>query len=256
MPLSTKKPVRKKALVADSHPLMRQSVMDLLQTQAAMVCCAQAGSVEELYEAAHVHKPDLVIMELRLGRGDGLELIKKLRTANPNISILVFSHQDGLIYAERAMQAGATGYISKDQPANKVLEAIQTVSAGQVYMSRGLAATMLHRFVGRARANGQALPQLTDRELHILELLGAGLTTRQIAKTLNRSFKTIEAHRENIKRKIGLPGASALIKYAVDWAGTHATYSPGRELASTASKPDAEGLISDSFPGKERGCSV
>ena len=207
-----------KVLVADDHPMMRDSLIRLLERQGDMICSGEAGTVTETQQAVAKNLPDLVVMDLRLKDGDGIELIKSIRAQYPQLPILVFSQYDGSLYAERALHAGAMGYLVKDQAPDEVVEAIRTVMAGRVYLNRGLAALLLQRFVGRPAKKRAETQPLTDRELHVLELLGTGMSTREVATSLNLSFKTIETHRENIKRKLGLRGAAALMHYAVEWA--------------------------------------
>jgi DNA-binding NarL/FixJ family response regulator len=167
------------------------------------------------------------ISDLRLKEGDGLELIKFLKSEMPDLRILILSQYEAPLYAERALRAGALGYVMKDQAAEEVLNAIRSVLAGEVYLTRGLAGLLLHKFVGpKPKENRIGVEQLTDRELHVLQLLGAGLSTREIASELNLSFKTIETHRENIKRKLQFRGASELIHYAIQWAREQVSLPP------------------------------
>lgn len=208
--------------MVDDHPLVRDGLCRLISQQGDLTCCGEAGSVAEAQTAVAKHKPDLLILDLRLHGGDGLELIKSLKSQFPGLHILVLSQVDPSLYAERALRAGALGFLPKEQAAEEVLLAIRTVLAGQVYVTRGLAARLLHHFVGAShRAPIAGLERLTDRELHVLELLGTGMSTREIAAELNLSFKTVETHREHIKQKLGLNGAAQLLEYAVRWAQEH-----------------------------------
>ena len=211
-------PGKTRVLVADDHPMMRDSLVRLLEQQPDMCCCAEAGTVGETQEKIGQCRPDMVIMDLRLRNGDGIELIKSLKAQQPALPILVFSQHDSSVYAERSLRAGAMGYVTKDHAAEDLLEAIRTVASGRIYLTRGLAALLLHRFVGTPAKKGGDAQILTDRELHVLELLGTGLSPREAATALNISFKTVETHRENIKRKLGLHTATALTHYAVEWA--------------------------------------
>jgi DNA-binding NarL/FixJ family response regulator len=220
-----------RVLVVDDHPMMRDSLIRLINKQPDLICCCEAGSAAETQEAAVRHKPDFAILDLRLKNSDGLDLIKSLKAQFPELRILVLSQCDGSLYAERALRAGAMGYLDKEQAAEEVLNAIRTVLAGEVYLTRGLAAQLLHRFVGgHPKARDDAQP-LTDRELHVLELLGSGMSTREIANALNLSFKTIETHRENIKHKLGLRGAAALAHYASEWASKQSNRSSPRQVS-------------------------
>jgi DNA-binding NarL/FixJ family response regulator len=206
-------------LIVDDHPMVRDGLVRLIGQHGDLACCGEAGSVPEAMSAVAMQKPDLVILDLRLKGGDGLELIKSLLAQHPELRILILSQYEAPMYAERALRAGALGYVVKEQAAEEILGAIRTVMAGEVYLTRGMAALLLHKFVGAPKASNQGgAEQLTDRELHVLHLLGAGLSTREIASELKLSFKTIETHRENIKRKLGLQSAAALVHYATQWS--------------------------------------
>jgi DNA-binding NarL/FixJ family response regulator len=213
-------------LVVDDHPMMRGGLIQLINRQTDLTCCGEAGSVAEAQAAVARLKPDLVLLDLRLKGGDGLELIKSLRSQFASPRILVLSQHEAPHYVERALRAGALGYVFKEQAAEQVLSAIRTVLAGEVYLTRALAARLLHTFVGTVPGTPRAgVELLTDRELHVLHLLGDGMSTRAIAAELKLSFKTIETHRENVKRKLGLRGAAELLHYAAEW---------GREQISVA----------------------
>ena len=228
-------------LVVDDHPMMREGLIRLISKQRDLVCCGEAGTAAQAQTAIAKQKPDLVIMDLRLKSGDGLELIKSLKAQFADLRILILSQYDAPLYIERALRAGALGYVIKDQAAEEVMTAIRTVLSGQVYLTRGMAALLLHKFVGTPpKAPSGGVEPLTDRELHVLQLLGAGMSTREIAEELKLSFKTIETHRENIKRKLGLRGAAALMHYATEWAREHIAVTPEALHESGRSvKPDS-----------------
>jgi DNA-binding NarL/FixJ family response regulator len=227
-----------RVLVVDDHPMMRGGLIQLINRQIDLTCCGEAGTVAEAQVAVARLKPDLVILDLRLKGGDGLELIKSLGSQFAGLRILVLSQYDAPHYVERALRAGALGYVVKEQGAEEVLSALRAVLAGEVYLTRALAARLLHSFVGTMPGTPRAgVELLTDRELHVLHLLGAGMSTREIAAELSLSFKTIETHRENIKRKLGLCGAAELIHYASEWGREQVSVAPplatclGREPA-------------------------
>src|SRR6266478_3247859 len=232
---------RTNILVVDDHPMMREGLIRLISNQSDLVCCGEAGTAAQAQTAVAKHKPDLVIMDLRLKSGDGLELIKSLKAQFADLRILILSQYDAPLYIERALRAGALGYVIKDQAAEEVLTAIRTVLSGQVYLTRGMAALLLHKFVGTPpKAARGGVEPLTDRELHVLQLLGAGMSTREIAEELKLSFKTIETHRENIKRKLGLRGAAALMHYATEWAREHISVPPDAlDESGPSVKPDS-----------------
>ncbi len=199
--------------------MVRDGLNHLIASQSDLACCGEAGTAAEALDAVAKLKPDLMILDLRLKGSDGLDLIKTLKAQFPGVRILVLSQYESRLYVERALRAGALGYVVKEQAADQVLKAIRAVLAGEVYLTRAMTAVLLHKFVGAGAAEPQAgLEQLTDRELHVLQLLGAGLSTREIATEVHLSFKTVETHRENIKRKLGLNSAAELVHYATRWA--------------------------------------
>jgi len=209
---------RKRILIADDHPLLREGLMQFINRQENLICCAESDSAASTFTAVQQHKPDLLLLDLRLRNEDGLELIKFLKGQYPELLILVISQCDETIYAERALRAGARGYIMKEEASDKVLAAISAVLSGEIYLSRKMALRLAERSIEcRATGAGPGVESLTDRELQVFQLLGSGLTTRQIAAKMNLSFKTIETYRENIKHKLGLAGAAELVRCATSW---------------------------------------
>ena len=214
-------------LVVDDHPVVRDGLIRMISQQSDLMCCAEAGTVAETQSAIARHKPDLVILDLRLKNGDGLELIKCLRTQIPHLRILVLSQYETPLYVERALRAGAMGYVTKQEPAEEVLKAIRIVLSGEVYLTRGMAGLFLHKLTGSSPAAlCYGVEDLTDRELHVLLLLGNGMSTRDIAGELGISVKTVETYRENIKHTLELHNASELINFATRWAGEQVSVSP------------------------------
>ena len=217
-------------LVVDDHPMVRDGLIRLISQQNDLVCCGEASTVGETQVAVARQRPDLIILDLRLKAQDGIELIKSLKSQYPGLRILVLSQYGAPIYVERAMRAGASGYVVKEQAANEVLNAIRSVLAGEIYLTRGMAALLLRKLlVPKVGTSNPGAEPLTDRELHVLQLLGGGLSTRDIASELHVSFKTIESHRENIKRKLGLPDAAALIHFANEWAREQVSLPPSKD---------------------------
>lgn len=223
MKASTPKPPAKgRILVSDDHPFLRLGLAMLLNRQADLCCCGEADSVPGTMKLVGELKPDLLLLDLFLGEGDGLELIKSLRAQYPQTQILVISQLDEAVYAERALRAGACGYVMKEQPPEEVLAAMRTVLGGELYVSRKLAAAMLRKTLqAKAEPRGNGVDSLTDRELQVFRSLGTGLSTREIAAELNLSFKTIETYRENIKHKLALADSVALIRMATEWVQSH-----------------------------------
>lgn len=205
-------------LVVDDHPLLRDGLMQLINRQEDLICCGEAGTAAAARAAIAEKCPDLVVLDLRLGGGDSLELIKSLLAQYSDLRILVVSQFDEALFAERALQAGARGYIMKEQAAAEVLTAIRTVLEGDLYVSRKITAVLLRRSLNtKDHKAAEGLEVLTDRELQVFQMIGSGLATRQIAVELNLSAKTIEAHRENIKRKLGFSNGTELVECATKW---------------------------------------
>jgi DNA-binding NarL/FixJ family response regulator len=210
---------KSRILVVDDHPVVRQGLLHFINQQEDLVGCGEASNSAEALRAIALCHPDLAIVDVRLKNEDGLELIKQLKAGFPELRILMLSQYDLPLYAERALRAGALGFVIKAQAADEILTAIRSVLAGDIYLPQALARLLLHQLIGAApNANRPSVENLTDRELHVLRLLGAGRSTREIAVALELSFKTVETHRENIKHKLGLQGANQLIHFATEWA--------------------------------------
>jgi DNA-binding NarL/FixJ family response regulator len=206
-------------LVVDDHPMVRGGLIRLINQQIDMVCCGEAGTPAEAQVAVADLKPDLAIVDLRLNGSDGLELIGALKLQFAGLRVLVLSQYGGSMYVQRALHAGALGYVVKEQGAEELLTAIRTVLNGEIYLTRSMAARLLQTFVGPSLGTRRcSVERLTNRELHVLQLLGSGMGSRKIATQLNLSLKTIETHRENIKHKLGLRDAAELVLYANEWA--------------------------------------
>jgi DNA-binding NarL/FixJ family response regulator len=214
-------PPRPKAriLVVDDHPLVRRGAVQLVNRQPDLETCGEAATIEEATEAVARAKPDLVLLDLQLESGDTLEFIKLLKAQSPRIRILILSQYDESFYAERTLRAGADGYLMKEEAVEQVVNAIRNVLAGEIYVSRRMSAQLLNRLLHGRTARGPAteerLSGLSERELQVLNLLGTGKTSRQIAEELKLSIKTIETYRENLKQKLGLQNAPELIRFAL-----------------------------------------
>jgi len=214
-------------LIVDDHPLYRHGLKLLIERQADLCCCGEADSAASARQAVTATKPDILILDLRLGNEDGVELIKSLKTQFPLVPILVVSQHDESMYAERALRAGANGYVMKEEATEEVLSALRTVLAGELYVSRKMAAVVLRKiFQLHQETPSHGLEHLSDREMQIFQLLGRGLSTRKIAEQLFLSFKTVEAHRENIKHKLGLHLAADLLLRAAEWVQGHPSPPP------------------------------
>ena len=214
-------------LLVDDHPIMRQGLANVLNQQTHLAVCGEATTPAEALTMAERLRPDLALIDLSLRGGDGIELLKDLRVREPRLLTLVLSMHDEAIFAERALRAGARGYVMKQEKIDRLLLAISRVLSGAIYVSDQVAAHAVARLaVGNQGAAAQETPvtldayveRLTDRELQVFRLVGRGLGTRLIAETLHLSRKTIESHREHIKTKLGLKDGSELIQRAIQWA--------------------------------------
>ena len=212
---------RVRVLLVDDHPIVRQGIGMLLSQTPDLMVCGEADTADEALQAIERDRPDVAIVDLSLKDSSGLELIKDIKVRSPEVLILVLSMRDDSFYAERALLAGAKGYITKEEGTERVVEGIRQVLKGEIYLSQRLASTVMKKLIeGGSGPNGPSEARLTDRELGVLELIGRGLPTREIAKKLHISVKTVDSHREHIKDKLQLGNATELIKYAIQWAQT------------------------------------
>jgi DNA-binding NarL/FixJ family response regulator len=201
----------------DDHPVVRQGMGRLIDDQADLMMCGQAESPPEAMRLLPGAKPDVVIVDLTLRDGDGLELCKQIRARWKHLPILVVSmHEEGL-YAERALKAGAGGYVMKQEPQETVMDAIRAVLRGEIYLSAAMSAKLLQSFSGmHSPADLPPLQRLTDREMEIFRLIGHGQSVRAIAAKLFISTKTVEAHKEHIKQKLNLATSREILQYAIE----------------------------------------
>ena len=211
-------PAKKKVFLVDDHPLVREWLTNLIQEQPDLTVCGEAESGPKAREAISVALPNIAIVDLSLEDSSGIELIKDLKECCPQVAVLVLSMHEESHYAERALRAGARGYIMKRETATKVITAIRQVLEGKFYISENLAAAMAAQFVtGKTLETGSPIEQLSDRELEVFELLGSGRGTREIGEALGVSVKTVQAYCARIKEKLHLASASELIREAVRW---------------------------------------
>ena len=212
---------RTKVLVVDDHPIVRRGLSKLLGERPGIAVSGEADGAAQALEQIARNRPDLVIIDISLKDVGGLELIKQIRALDKTIKLLVCSMHDESLYAERVLQAGALGYVSKETATERIFEAIEQVMAGRVYLSPEMSEKLLGRMVGGVPATDKtSMETLSDRELEVFELIGQGLTTRQIADRLCLSVKTIETYRENLKIKLSLSNSPMLIRAAVQWLET------------------------------------
>lgn len=205
-------------LLVDDHPITRDGLALLIAREKDLSICAQAGTAEEALAFVEKQALDLVLTDLSLPDKSGLELIRDLKAIKPALKVLVLSMHDEEHYAERALRAGAAGYIMKVEGGEKLVAAIHHVLAGETYVSQNISSRILRGFTGRpSHEVAPPVGQLSDREFEVFSLLGSGLPTLAIGQRLHISAKTVEAHRSNIKAKLGLGTAAELIAYAARW---------------------------------------
>lgn len=217
-------PGRKKILLVDDHPFMRAGLAGLIERQPDLTVCGEAGNPIEAFQAMEKTKPDLVLTDLTMPGRSGLEFIKDLRAAEPELAILIVSMHDEVVHAERALRAGARGYIMKEAGGENLLAALRQVLRGEVYVSPRMSARILDGLAGgKPRGSSSPIEKLTDREFEVFQLIGHGKSTREVAAQLHLSPKTVDVHRANIKEKLGLTDVTALIRHAVRWVETQQT---------------------------------
>jgi DNA-binding NarL/FixJ family response regulator len=210
--------------LVDDHPLVREWLTNLIHQQPDLIVCGEAEDAPHALQAIAALKPDVAIVDISLKQGSGIELIKDLKALDPSLAIIVLSMHDERLYAERALRAGARGYIMKRETAKKIIMAIRQMLTGKIYMSESLAAIFAEKFVdGRLLTSGSLVEQLSDRELEVFQLLGKGYETRQVAQMMTVSMKTVQAHCAHIKEKLKLTNAAELLREAVRWQENNPT---------------------------------
>ncbi len=206
-------------VVVDDHPVLCDGLKQLIDRQPDLTCVGVADNTSDAKRLVQECKPDLMILDLRLKGGDALDFIKTLRVEFPDVKVLVLSQYDELIFAERTLRAGASGYIMKENVTDEVLRAVRKVLAGELYFSERVAAAVVQRTLrDKPVASRIGVERLSDREMQVFQLLGAAYTPREIAEQFHLSRKTVETHCEKIKHKLTLQTAAELKRFARQWA--------------------------------------
>jgi DNA-binding NarL/FixJ family response regulator len=216
-PACPRSATRATVMIVDDHPLVREGLIAGISAQPDMVVCAEAADVEEAFALIDSTRPDVVIVDIALKTGFGLDLIKKVTAARIRTCMLVVSAYEESLFAERALRAGARGYVSKQELQEKVIDAIRTVLRGERYVSAAMTQHLIARALAGGRSHGGGPEALSERELQVFQLIGRGKQTREIAGLLNVSVHTIESHREHIRSKLQLANGVALVQQAVQW---------------------------------------
>lgn len=209
---------RRRLLLVDDHPFMRAGVAQLIERQPDLTVAGEAGRPSECLAFLATQAADLVVTDLTMPGRSGLDFIKDLQAAYPSLPILVVSMHDEMVYAERALRAGARGYIMKEAGGEALLGAVRQILSGQAYVSPRMAAKLVESATSRQpRGATNPMERLTDREFEVFRLIGEGKTTHAIAAQLNLSTKTVDVHRSHLKEKLGLADSTQLIRHAVNW---------------------------------------
>lgn len=203
-------------LIVDDHPLVREGLAARLLAQPDLHVCGEAADLDQALELLDAAKPALMIVDLALKSGHGLDLIKRTNRQHPDTKMLVVSAYDEFLFAERVLRAGAHGYVNKQEAQDKFIEAVRVVLRGEIYLSEAMTQRLVTRTIS-AKQRAAGVLGLTDRELQILEHIGRGKSTRAIADQLSLSIHTIETHREHIRKKLGLRNSAELVQRAVLW---------------------------------------
>jgi DNA-binding NarL/FixJ family response regulator len=204
-------------LLVEDQTVVRAGLRELIDAEPDFSICAESETVSKALEAARQERPDLAIIDLSLPDGSGIDLIKRLRADLPELRMLICSMHDESLYAERAVNVGAHGYVNKQESTDHVLEAVRKVLSGRTYLSAAMVERVINGFAKQKDGAGSSIEDLSNRELEVFGLIGQGLTTSKIAARLNLSVKTIETHRDKIKRKLQLTTAGELVRRAVQW---------------------------------------
>jgi DNA-binding NarL/FixJ family response regulator len=205
-------------LIVDDHPIVREGLTLRLSTQKDFAVCGTAATEDEAVAMVEEKLPDLVLMDISLKQGNGVEAIKRIKVLFPAMKLLVVSGFQETLYAERVLRAGAMGYLNKQESNDKILDAIRTVLSGNTYVSNEFTQRLVSHALGKSKPEKSSIENLTNRELEVFRMIGEGLTSGVIAEKLFLSAHTIDTHRENIKRKLSLKNSGELVRAAVQWS--------------------------------------
>jgi len=211
-------------MIVDDHPIVRQGLTELINSESDLEVCAQAEDAHQALKLIREVHPDMAIVDISLKQTSGMELIKDINAQYPRLQVLALSMHDESLYAERALRAGARGYIMKQEATEKVVSAIRKAQDGQLYVSDRMQERMVRKLVGsKSQVIASVVGSLSDRELEVFMLIGQGFSTRQIADKFHLSVKTIETYRAHIKEKLNLPSAAEMLQYAIQWVKSRST---------------------------------
>jgi DNA-binding NarL/FixJ family response regulator len=208
-----------RVLIVDDHPAVREALAIRLSREPDLEVCGEAADVAGALQVFHASAPDIAVIDISLKGGDGIDLIKRIRSCNDSVRLLVWSMYSESLCAERALRAGALGYINKEQVTDQIIVAIRRVLDGKVYLSDAMSEKLLHRSVGEGKSvvDRPPIESLSDRELEVLRLIGEGLKTQEVATRMHLSAKTVETYRDRIRTKLDLRTGLELSRYALLW---------------------------------------
>ena len=213
--------MKKRIVIVEDHPIVRRGIVQLINFEEDICTVGEAETTFIAHEILQKEKPDLVLVDLSLKGGSGLELIKDIKKLYPKMLIIVVSLHDENVYAERVMRAGAKGYIMKSEATESILTAIRQVLKGGIYLSPNMQTKMLNKIVSGIDNSVATVDLLSDREFEVFEMVGKGITTKKIALELNLSIKTIETYKSHIKTKLNIKDSTELIQFATKWSLTN-----------------------------------
>jgi DNA-binding NarL/FixJ family response regulator len=210
----------RRVLIIDSHPIVREGLRRIIEHENDLMVCGEADTARDARNAIREYHPDVIIADIGLKQGDGIELVREVSAHHARLPILVLSGHDEAIYAERMLSVGATGYIMKHATSEQILLSLRRVLGGDIYVSEGVGGSMIRRSAARGTCPVNPIERLSDRELQILHLVGKGTSSRETARLLNLSVKTVESHRHRLKYKLNLSTGTQLVRYAINWFTT------------------------------------
>ncbi|MDF3057146.1 MAG: two component transcriptional regulator, LuxR family [Rariglobus sp.] len=219
-PVSTASPdaAKRRIFLVDDHPITRQGVVVLINQEPDLEVCGEADSAPKAFDLLQKSKADLAVVDISLKTTSGIELTKNLKVLLPDLPVLIMSMHDESLYAERALRAGAKGYVMKQEASDNILIAIRRILDGELYLSEKMKEKMLHRLVHNRKDEVVfSIDTLSDREMEVFQLIGNGFSTRQIATKLNLSVKTIDSYREHLKLKLHIEKGADLVRHAIQW---------------------------------------
>lgn len=206
-----------KIIIIEDHPIVRKGFIMLINQEEDMMIVGEAEDPENAIRLIKKIEADIALVDLSLNSGNGIELIKEIKNIKPDLPVLVVSLHDENIYAERVLKAGARGYVMKSEATENILSAIRMVSNGEIFLSAAMKSRLINKMAGVKLQVSMPMDILSDRELEVFQLIGEGITTKEIADTLNLSIKTIETYKSHIKNKLDIRDSTELIQFAVEW---------------------------------------